>query len=91
MPSERVTGLSKLLSLDEQSWNAKGPENPDFSPGDFLRVADGLEEGEVPVGNAPSIKAPSSPRLLGTFKAEVLSAPQLSCLLRGSGVMVFWK
>uniref|UniRef100_A0A8C6BFJ5 Uncharacterized protein n=1 Tax=Monodon monoceros TaxID=40151 RepID=A0A8C6BFJ5_MONMO len=27
------TGLSKLLSLDEQSWNAKGPENPDFSLG----------------------------------------------------------
>ena len=77
------------MSLDEQSWNAKGPENPDFSLGDFLRVADGLEEGEVPVGNAPSIKAPSW--LLGAFEAGVLSAPQLSCLLRGSGVMVFWK
>lgn len=79
--SSELDLLSGLLRLGEQSWNAKGPEDPYFSPDDFHSVASGLEQGTVPLGVAPSINAPSSPWLLGTLGAEVHSLCSTAQLL----------
>lgn len=79
--------LPELLSPGEQLLTAR--RILVFSLDDVHSVANGPEKGKVVPREHSIRKSHLEPVAPGSFKAEVLSALQLTCLLDGPGVIIF--